>query len=120
MGREISPQRSFLQELTMTNKEYITKSLNGLNISEDDIDIILLKGSVNADAPADSRACDMAVYHRLSAGVKSVTQNVLEGGFSNLWNMAAAKLFYASLCNELVVEKVLVNRPNIPNRSNLW
>lgn len=120
MGREISPRRSFLQELTMTNKEYITKSLNGLNISEDDIDVILLKGSVDADAPADSRACDMAVYHRMSAVVKSVMQNVSEGGYSISWNMEAVKLFYVALCNELGVENVLVNRPKIRNRSNLW
>lgn len=104
----------------MTNKEYITKSLNGLNISDDDIEIIMMKGSVDADAPADANACDMAVYHRMSAVIKGTTQNVSEGGYSISWNMDAVKLFYAALCNELGVENVLVNRPKIRNRSNYW
>lgn len=104
----------------MTNKEYITKSLNGLNISDDDIDIIMLKGSVDADAPADVNACDMAVYHRMSAVIKAMTQNVSEGGYSISWNMEAVKLFYAALCNELGVENVLINRPKVRDRSNVW
>ena len=99
----------------MTNKEYITKSLNGLNISDDDIEIIMLKGSVN-----DPHACDMAVYHRMSAVIKGMTQNVSEGGYSISWNMDAVKLFYAALCNELGVENVLVNRPKVRDRSNFW
>lgn len=104
----------------MTNKEYLTISLNGLNISDGDIDVIMLKGSVDADAPADANACDMAVYHRISAVIKGMTQNVSEGGYSISWNMDAVKLFYAALCNELGVENVLVNRPKIRNRSNFW
>lgn len=104
----------------MTNKEYVTKTLNGLNISDDDIEIIMLKGSVDADAPADTNACDMAVYRRMSAVIKGMTQNVSEGGYSISWNMDAVKLFYAALCNELGVENVLVNRPKIRDRSNCW
>ena len=104
----------------MTNKEYTTKSLNGLNISEDDIDIILLKSSIDADAPADVRTCDMAIYRRMSVVIKGVMQNVSEGGYSISWNMDAVKLFYNALCNELGVENVLVNRPKIRNRSNIW
>lgn len=104
----------------MTNKEYVTKTLNGLNISDDDIEIIMLKGSVDADAPADTNACDMAVYRRMSAVIKGMTQNVSEGGYSISWNMDAVKLFYAALCNELGVENVLVNRPKIRDCSNCW
>lgn len=104
----------------MTNKEYVTKTLNGLAISDDDVEIIMLKGSVDADAPADTNACDMAVYRRMSAVIKGMTQNVSEGGYSISWNMDAVKLFYAALCNELGVENVLVNRPKIRDRSNCW
>ena len=57
----------------MTNKEYITKSLNGLNISDDDIEIIMLKGSVNADAPADANAFYAALCNEL--GVENVLVN---------------------------------------------
>ena len=86
----------------MTNKEYLTKALNGLNLSEDDIDIIILKGGL------------------VSVILKGMTQNVSEGGYSISWNMDAVKLYYAALCNELGKENVLVSRPKIRNRSNIW
>ena len=37
----------------MTNKQYLTKALNGLNVSDDDIDIILLKSSLDGEAAVD-------------------------------------------------------------------
>lgn len=104
----------------MTNKEYLTKALNGLNLSEDDIDIIVLKGGLEAESDVDVRACDTAVYNRMSVILKGMTQNVSEGGYSISWNMDAVKLFYAALCNELGKENVLVSRPKIRNRSNIW
>ena len=104
----------------MTNKEYLTKSLNGLNISEDDIDIILLKGGLEADGVVDTTACDNAVYKRMSVLLKGMMQNVSEGGYSVSWNMDAVKLYYNALCNELGKENVLVGRPKIRNRSNIW
>ncbi|GAE14597.1 hypothetical protein JCM6292_758 [Bacteroides pyogenes JCM 6292] len=104
----------------MTNKEYLTKSLNGLNLMEDDIDVILAKGGLETDANADVNACDMAVYRRMSAVIKGMTQNVSEGGYSISWNMEAVKMYYNALCNELGQENVLVARPKIRNRSNIW
>lgn len=104
----------------MTNKEYITKTLDGLNVSADDIEIIMLKQEINGDDDADVQACDMAIYKRMSAVVKGMTANVSEGGYSLTWNMDGVKLFYNALCNELGVENVLLSRPKIRNRSNLW
>jgi hypothetical protein len=104
----------------MTNKEYLTKSLNGLNVSEDDIEIILLKSSLDLDAIVDVAACDKAVYNRMSVILKGATRNISEGGYSVSWNMEAVKLYYASLCNELDLENVLVGRPKVRNRSNYW
>ena len=104
----------------MTNKEYLTKSLNGLQVSEDDIDIILLKSGIDGSAGADVRACDMAVYNRMSVVLKAATQNVSQGGYSISWNMEAVKLFYNALCNELKMENVLVGRAKVRNRSNFW
>ena len=60
----------------MTNQEYLTKALNGLNLSEDDIDIIVLKGGLEAESDVDVRACDTAVYNRMSVILKGMTQNV--------------------------------------------
>ena len=104
----------------MTNKEYLTKALNGLNVSEDDIDIILVKSGLIADDVADVRGCDMAVYNRMSVVLKGMSQNISEGGYSISWNIEAVKMYYSALCNELGKENVLVARPKVRNRSNFW
>lgn len=104
----------------MTNKQYLVKSLSGLNISEDDIDIILLKASLDGDAEADVRGCDYATYRRMSLILKGVMQNVSEGGYSISWNIEAVKLYYNALCNELGLDNVLFGRPKICNKSNVW
>ena len=104
----------------MTNKQYLTKLLNGLNVSEDDIDIIILKRGLDADAVANVQNADKAVYNRMSVVLKGATQNISEGGYSISWNMEAVKLFYNSICNELGLENVLVGRPKVRNRSNYW
>ena len=104
----------------MTNKEYLTKALSGFNVSEDDIDIILLKAYLEAGAEADVRGCDIATYHRMSVVLKGAMQNVSEGGYSVSWNIEAVKLYYSALCNELGLENVLFARPKIRNKSNLW
>lgn len=106
--------------MAMTNKQYLTKSLNGLNLSEDDIDVILLKSGIDGESAVDVRACDNAVYKRMSVILKGATQNITEGGYSISWNMEAVKLFYNALCNELGLENVLVGRPKVRNRSNYW
>jgi hypothetical protein len=104
----------------MTNKEYLTKSLNGLNVSEDDIELILLKGSISGDASVDVSACDQAVYNRLSIVLKGMAQNVSEGGYAVSWNLEAVKMYYNALCHELGKENVWVGRPKVRNRSNYW
>lgn len=105
----------------MTNKEYITKTLDGLNITDDDIEIIMLKANIDGNGTMnDTHVCDMAIYNRMSIVIKPMMQNVSEGGYSVSWNMDAVKLFYTALCNELGVENVLMSRPKIRNRSNFW
>jgi len=102
----------------MTNKQYLTKSLNGLNVSEDDIDVILLKSGIDGETTADVRACDFAVYCRMSVLLKGATQNVSEGGYSISWNIEAVKLYYNALCNELGLANAL--KPKVRNRSDYW
>ena len=79
--------------------------MNGLNVSADDIEIIMLKAGIE---------------NRMSVVLKGMTQNVTEGGFSVSWNMDAVKLFYNALCNELGKPNVLFSRPKIRNKSNIW
>lgn len=108
----------------MTNKEYLTTTLNGLNVSSAEIDIILTKAGIVGTAEcadkAAMRVCDMAVYDRMSVVLKSMTQNVSEGGYSVSWNIDAVKAYYRALCNELGKDNVLFSRPRIRNKSNVW
>lgn len=103
-----------------SNKQYLVASLKGLNVTEDDIDLIILKSGIDADADADVKACDMAIYKRMSVVLGATMQNVSEGGYSVSWNIEAVKMYYNALCNELSVENVLVGRPKVRNRSNYW
>lgn len=105
---------------TITNKEYLSKSLGNLNMSEDDIDVILLKAGMDADTPADIAGCDLAAYNRFSVVLAAMTQNVSEGGYSISWNIEAVKLWYNAICRELGKENVLEAKPKIRNRSNFW
>lgn len=102
------------------NKQYITAALAGLNVTESDVDIILLKSGLDGDAETDVKACDTAIYKRFSAVLSATMQNITEGGYSISWNLEAVKMFYSALCDELGVENVLVGRPKVRNRSNYW
>lgn len=104
----------------MTNKQYLEKALSGLNIDDDAIDIILIKGGLKADAEVDVKACDLSTYHRMSIVLKGTMKNVSEGGYSISWNVDAVKLYYNALCTELKLDNVLFSRPKIRNRSNIW
>ena len=94
----------------MTNRHYLTISLRGLKLSEDDIDLILAKGGLDADGEADFGACDKAVYKRISVILRSTLQNVSMGGRSTSWNMEAVKMFYNALCAENGFRNVLNSR----------
>lgn len=100
------------------NKEYISASLEGFNLSDNDIDIILLKAQLNGEGSINTKRCDEAIYSRLSVVLKSASKNVSEGGYSVSWNIEAVKLYYASLCNELGKPNVLSSK--VRNKSNLW
>lgn len=104
----------------MTNKQYLEKLLNGLNVTSDDVDVLLLKAGLDAAADVDTGACDLAVYNRMSVVLKATMQNVQEGGYSVSWNMEAVRIFYRSLCVELGKEDVLSAKPKVRDRSNVW
>ena len=104
----------------MTNKEYLTRSLSNLGLTDDDVELILIKGGIDADSPVDVSACDGAVYNRMTIVLQATMMNVTEGGYSVSWNMEAVKLFYRALCNELGAPDVLSTRPRVRDRSNLW
>lgn len=104
----------------ITNKEYLIKNLDRFGISEDEIDIILLKGGVDPDKNVDIDLCDRAIFKRLSLVIMAATQNVSEGGYSISWNMEALKLFLQALANELGEENPFDEKPKVTAYSNLW
>ena len=48
----------------MTNKEYLTRSLGNLGLTDNDVELILVKGGIEADSPVDVSACDRAEIGR--------------------------------------------------------
>lgn len=101
-----------------TNREYISAALNGMNISDSEIDLILLKSNLSGDESVNVSSCDNAIYNRLSVVLKGMLQNISEGGYSISWNMDAVKMYYSVLCQEL--GKPNMTKPQIRNRSNYW
>lgn len=91
-----------------------------MNLSPDDIEIIMVKAGIDGDGVADVTSCDMAVYNRFSVILGAITHNVSEGGYSISWNMDAVKMYYTALANELGMDNVLVSKPKVRNRSNMW
>lgn len=101
-----------------TNKEYISATLEGFNLSGSDIELILLKSSLNGSSPLDIEDCDNAIYNRLSIVLKATIADVSESGYSVSWDVDRLKMYYQTLCVELGKENVLT--PKIRNRSNYW
>ena len=103
----------------MTNKEYLTTYLEGLGISEGEIEIIILDEGIDPNMNAEPRRLKTAIYNRIAIVLKSVTGNKTEGGYTVRWNMEAVKLFYSSLCVELGKQNQM-NGPVIENPTAYW
>jgi len=99
-----------------TNKDYLVAALSKFNVSEADIDLMLIDSDLDPDEAPDPRACKLAIYNSMSAILPLA--NVSESGYSVSWNMDGLKLWYQSLCSELGKPNVI--KPKIRNRSNLW
>ncbi len=101
-----------------TNSEYLISSLQRLNVTSADIDVMLVESGLDGSAPLDITACKNAIYNGFSKIIPLA--NVSEGGYSISWNMNAVKLFYANLCRELGKENVLEIKPKVKDKSNYW
>ena len=89
-------------------------------MSADELSLYLQNAGLNANANADTEACDMVLYKEFSVILRSALMNVSEGGMSVSWNMEAVKAYYATLCDKTGQPNVLFSRPVIRDRSNLW
>ena len=103
----------------MTNKDYLMVYLEGLGITEGEIDIIMLDEGIVPSATAEPRKCKLAIYNRMSIILKAATGNKTEGGYSVKWNMAAVKMFYNALCMEMGFENRLYGS-SIEDATECW
>ena len=90
----------------MTNREYITDIVDGLNLRDNDIDLILRRGKLDEDADADDKLCDIAIYRAVHLIIKRQSFDVAEGGYSKTWN-DNAKMWYAAFCSSNGFRNVL-------------
>lgn len=101
----------------LSNKDCIIKIFSCFDVSEDDVDLILLEvPEINPDASPDLPACKRAIYKGLSSVLPLA--NIGESGYSKSWNVEALKLWYDALCTELDLPNAIT--PKIRNRSDLW
>ena len=98
-----------------TNNEYLLAALSRFNVSQTDIDVMLLDAGLDGSASVDVTACKYAIYSGFS---KMSLANVSEGGYSVSWNKEAVNLYYNQLCRELGESNVL--QSEIRNKTNLW
>lgn len=89
----------------MTNKEYITATLSRFNVSESDIDLILVNQGLNADDEADVQILKIAMFKEIPLFMPLA--NISEGGMSISWNIEALKSWYSLLANQLGEEDLL-------------
>lgn len=83
----------------MTNKEYITATLSRFNISESEIDLIMLNQNVIAPDEVDVEAARLAMFREIPLFIPLA--NISEGEMSVSWNIAAIKIWYSLLAQQL-------------------
>lgn len=102
-----------------TNRDYLIKALAKFNVSEDDVDLMLLDSpELLPEATPDVKGCKTAIYKSMS--VILPLANISEGGYSVSWNIEALKMWYNTLCTELGKENLIGGKPKIRDRSNSW
>lgn len=102
----------------MTTREYIRQSLSRFNVSDGDVDLIIVDNGLDADSDVDVKQAKNAICKSLGSWLP-VYSSVSEGGVSMSWNFEAVKVYYASLCKELGIEDTMT-KPVIRDRSNCW
>lgn len=101
----------------MTNKEYIAKSLSRLDITSDEVDLIIVENGLNSVSDVSVTECKKAIVKSFGIWIP-IHSSISEGGVSKSWNLDAVKLYYSGLCKELGI--VDVSQPTVRDRSNLW
>ena len=82
-----------------TNKEYITYTVHRLKLDVMDINLIIIDGEIDPDAPVDKKACKKAIYNKVSIIMSCQVKSLTEGGYSKEW-YDNAKDWYDMFCLE--------------------
>src|SRR5690606_14695176 len=99
--------------LKMTVKEYLTATLSKFQISETEIDLLMLNQGLT-EGPINITEVKTAIYNEFSSLIPLM--DVSEGTMSIKWNMPALWTWYSLLAKELGKEDVLASL-NAPDNS---
>lgn len=88
----------------MTIKEYLTATLSKFQISETDINLLMLNQGLDDSQPLNVTEVEIAIYNEFSSLLPLM--DVSEGTMSIKWNMATLKLWYSMLAKKLGKEDV--------------
>jgi len=106
----------------MTYKQYISKTLRKFDITEDDVDLLILNQA--GIIPGPDVDVDVALAKKALAmefGSLVPFADITEGGYSNKWNWSAIKLWYNALCREIGIEPVSEKvQPTVTSMTDLW
>lgn len=83
----------------MTNKAYITATLSRFNVSESEIDLILLNQNLIDTDTVEVETARLAMFREIPLFMPLA--NVSEGGMSISWNIAAVRTWYSLLAQQL-------------------
>ena len=99
---------------------YIKTSLRKFNLSDDEVEMIMIDNGIAPSDTVDSIVAKKAIHKSISTWLP-VRSSISEGGVSETWNLELVQLYYKSLCDELGLENVLDKGQNeIRDRSNYW
>lgn len=101
----------------MTNHQYIAKSLSRLDITSDEVDLIIVENQLDAASEVNVRECKQAICKSFGVWIP-LYSSMSEGGVSKSWNLEAVKLYYSGICKEL--GKIDISQPTVRDRSNVW
>lgn len=103
----------------MTYKSYIEASLSKFNLSETEIELIMVENSIIPTEDVDVVIAKKAIHKSLSVWFP-IRSNISEGGVSESWNLEAVKIYYGALCIDLGLENVINSQSSIRDKSHIW
>ncbi len=105
----------------MTTKQYLYTSLSKFELSEEEIDLIIVENGLDPSSDVQVKLAKEAIHASMSVWLP-IYSSVTEGGVSKAWNIDALKLYYSALSRELGKEDVDITgtAPIVRDRSNVW